>query len=42
MRVDGDDVRVPEDGGRYDDDVRQLFPDDLADAILSREGRLQP
>jgi hypothetical protein len=42
MRVDGDDVQVPGDGSLYDDDVRRLFPDDLADAILAREGRLRP
>ncbi len=42
MRVDGDDVQVPGDGSLYTEDVRRMFPDDLADAILAREERLRP
>jgi hypothetical protein len=42
MRVDGDNVRIPEDGGGYDDDVRRLFPDDVADAILTDRERTRP
>lgn len=42
MRVDGDDVRLPGDGNRYADDVRRLFPADVAAAILTDQERLKP
>lgn len=42
MRVDGSDVRLPGDGNLYTDDVRRLFPADIADAILADQERLKP
>ncbi len=42
MRVDGNKVQLPGDGGLYADDVRRLFPKDLADAILTDQERLRP
>ena len=42
MRVDGDEVQVPGDGDLYSDDVRRLFPAEIADAILTDQERLKP
>ena len=42
MRVDGDEVQVPGDGDIYSDDVRRLFPAEIADAILTDQERLKP
>ncbi|MEZ5310884.1 MAG: hypothetical protein R2735_09895 [Microthrixaceae bacterium] len=42
MRVDGDEVHLPGDGGQYADDVRSLFPAEVADAILTDQERLRP
>jgi hypothetical protein len=42
MRVDGNDVEVPGDGSQYPDDVRRLFPAEIADAILSDQAPLRP
>lgn len=42
MRVDGDDVELPGDGSLYADDVRRLFPADVADAIVTDQERLKP
>lgn len=42
MRVDRDDVELPGDGSQYSDDVRRLFPAEIADAILTDQGRLRP
>lgn len=40
--VQGDKVTGTKDGSDYDDSVRQLFPYDLAEAILFDADRLQP
>jgi hypothetical protein len=42
VRVDGDQVRTPADGAGHADSVRQLFPRDLADAVLQEPDRLRP
>ena len=42
VRVEGDRVRIPEDGGGYDDDVRAMFPDDIAELILERSPLTRP
>lgn len=43
VRVDGDRVTVPGDGSRYAEDIEEMFPDGLADLILSsRSERLAP
>lgn len=34
MRVDGTEVQMPGDGSLFEEDVRRLFPADLADVIL--------
>ena len=40
--VRGDDVLQPEDGAGYADSVRELFPRELAHAILTDPDRLRP
>jgi hypothetical protein len=42
VRVEGARVQVPEDGSRYDDSLRELFPDDIADALLDDPDRYRP
>lgn len=42
MRVDGDDVELPGDGSQYSEDVRRLFPAEIADVILTDQERLKP
>ena len=42
IRVDGEAVRGPSDGGGYSDSVRALFPDHVADAVLEDADRLRP
>lgn len=42
MRVDGNDVELPGDGSQYPDDVRRLFPTEIADAILTDREPLRP
>ncbi len=42
MRIDGDDVELPGDGSQYPDDVRRLFPAEIADLILTDQERLRP
>ena len=41
-RVDGTEVRSTEDGSGYDDSVRGLFPEALAEAVLEEPERLRP
>jgi len=42
FRIVGKEVTGSKDGSEYDDSVRQLFPYDLAEAILHDAERLQP
>lgn len=42
IRIDGDEVRAPADGGGYADSVREMFPERLAEAVLMYQDRLQP
>ncbi len=42
VRVDGDQVRKPVDGGGYADSVRRMFPPRLADIVLHEPERLRP
>lgn len=42
VRVDGEDIQLPEDGSGYSDSVRGLFPPGLAKAISDREEHLRP
>ena len=42
VRVEGTDVRSPTDGAGYDDTVRELFPAEIANAILEDPNSLQP
>lgn len=42
VRVDGDEVKMPQDGSPYADDVRDLFPDGLEGRILAADEELQP
>lgn len=42
IRVDGDTVSRPRDGSYFADDLRELFPDDLAEKILSDSTWGQP
>lgn len=41
-RVEGDDVEWPGDGSQHAEDVRRMFPKDIADAISSDAQRLRP
>lgn len=42
MRVEGNDVELPGAGTQYPEDVRRLFPAEIADAILTDQERLRP
>lgn len=42
LRIDGDLVSEPRDGSLYSEDIREMFPADLADAILDRDQRVLP
>ena len=42
VRVEGTDVRRTADGGDYDESVRELFPAQIADAILEDRNSLMP
>lgn len=42
VRVDGDQVRKPEDGGGYAESVKRMFPSRLADAVLQEPDGLRP
>ncbi|MGO4296188.1 hypothetical protein [Glutamicibacter sp. MCAF14] len=33
FRIDGQDLRRPDDGSKFDEDVKELFPEDLRSAI---------
>lgn len=33
FRIDGDQIRVPGDGGAYEEDLKEIFPEDLRAAI---------
>jgi hypothetical protein len=41
-RIDGDQVRGPQDGAGYGDSLRSMFPEDLASAVLEDPDRLRP
>lgn len=42
LRIDGDLVSAPRDGSLYGDDIGEMFPADLADAVLGRDQRIFP
>ncbi|MEU4408398.1 hypothetical protein AB0F88_28090 [Streptosporangium sp. NPDC023963] len=42
VRVDGDQVRKPADGGDYADSVKRMFPHRLADRVLHEPDSLRP
>lgn len=42
VRVEGDRVRIPEDGGGYTDDVEEMFPKGIAELILERSPLISP
>ena len=42
VRVDGDQVRKPADGGGYAESVRRMFPHRLADAVLREPDAFRP
>lgn len=42
VRVDGDQVRKPADGGGYAESIKRLFPHRLADTVLHEPDRLRP
>ncbi len=42
VRVDGDRVTQPGDGAEYSASVRRMFPERLADVVLTDDGRLRP
>jgi hypothetical protein len=42
LRIDGDRVSEPRDGGLRSDDIREMFPAELADAIFAGDERIYP
>ena len=42
IRIDGDEIQAPADGGGYADSVREMFPERLAEEVLTHQDRLQP
>lgn len=42
LRIDGDRVSEPRDGGLYVDDVEEMFPADIAEAIFAHDERIFP
>lgn len=41
-RIDDETVKSPRDGGYFADDVRALFPEDLAEAMFEQSELLRP
>lgn len=42
MRIDGDRVSMPGDGSQYSEDIKEMFPADIARAILDGDDRIFP
>jgi hypothetical protein len=42
LRIDGNLVSEPRDGSLYAEDIKEMFPADLADAILDGDQRIFP
>lgn len=42
LRIEGETVTGPRDGGYFADDVRALFPEDLAEAMFEQSELLRP